>query len=81
MVRQGPELFTLQYAEDGLNFEVKSHLMHVPHAGNFFREGHFRDIDEYPAERPTWGLAHDYRFGSQEAHIIRFDLSFTAKQD
>lgn len=77
MVRQGPELFTLQYAEDGLNFKVKSHLMHVPHAGNFFRKGHFRDIDEHPAELPTWGLAHDYRFGSQEAHIIRFDLNYS----
>ena len=79
IVRQGPELYTLQYAGDGLNFEVKSHLMHVPHAGCFYRKGHFRDIDEYPAEMPTWGLGHDYRFGSQEAHIIRFDLSFRKK--
>ncbi|MFC2087696.1 family 43 glycosylhydrolase [Bacteroidota bacterium] len=29
-VRQGPELFTVQYAEDALNFKVVSHLMSVP---------------------------------------------------
>jgi hypothetical protein len=77
IVRQGPELYTLQFAEDGLNFEVRSHLMHVPEAGCFFRQGHFRDIDEYPARMPSWGLGHDYRIGSQEAHIVRFDLSFS----
>ena len=77
MLRQGPELHTIQYAEDGLNFRIVSHLMDVPLAGNFFRAGNFRDIDEYPAGLPEWGLAHDHRFGSQETHIIRFDLIYS----
>lgn len=76
MLRQGPELFTLQYAEDGLNFKVVAHLKHVPLAGNFFRSGNFKDINEFPAKMPAWGLAHDHRFGSQETHIIRFDLVY-----
>jgi hypothetical protein len=50
----------------------------VPHAGTFFRKGHFRDIDKHPADLPKWGLAHDYRLGSGEAFIIRYDLSFPA---
>ena len=76
MVRQGPELFSLQYAEDALNFELVSHVTEVPHAGNFFRQGHFKDIDEYPADLPTWGLCHSYRLGSKEAFITRYDLTF-----
>jgi hypothetical protein len=42
----------------------------VPHAGAFFRKGHFKDIDKHPAEFPKWGLAHDYRLGSGEAFIF-----------
>ncbi|TWT81493.1 Glycosyl hydrolases family 43 [Planctomycetes bacterium CA13] len=77
-VRQGPELYSMQYAEDGLNFRLVSHVTEVPHAGAFFRKGHFKDIDKHPAEFPKWGLAHDYRLGSGEAFLVRFDLSFPA---
>jgi len=81
MVRQGPELHTLQYAKDRLNFEVKSHLLDVPHAGAFVRHGNFADIDEYPAKPPTWGLAHTYRLLSKEAHIFRFDVKFKEPEE
>jgi hypothetical protein len=76
MVRQGPELYSLQYAKDGLNFDMVSHVTDVPHAGTFFREGNFRDIDKYPANFPKWGLSHGYRLGSKEAFIIRYDVNF-----
>ena len=77
LVRQGPELYSLQYAEDGLDFELVSHVTDVPHAATFFRAGHFKDIDQYPAQFPNWGLAHTYRLGSKEAFIIRSDITFT----
>ena len=76
LVRQGPELYSIQHAEDGLNFELKSHLTDIPHAGVFFRQGHFKDIDKHPADFPWWGLAHDYVIGNPEAHIIRFNVNF-----
>lgn len=76
MLRQGPELYSMQYAKDGLNFEMVSHVTDVPHAGTFFRQGKFKDIDKYPAKLPTWGLSHSYRLGSREAFIIRYDVNF-----
>ncbi|MEM7371888.1 MAG: family 43 glycosylhydrolase [Bacteroidota bacterium] len=74
LVRQGPELYSLQYAEDGVNFQLVSHVTDVPHAATFFREGHFKDIDQHPAEFPKWGLSHTYRLGSKEAFIVRYDI-------
>ncbi len=79
MVRQGPELHTLQCAEDGVNFSISSHVTDVPYAGNFFRSGHFKDIEEYPATLPTWGMGHAHRLASKEAFIIRYDIKFLQK--
>ncbi|TLX71781.1 hypothetical protein E9993_19565 [Labilibacter sediminis] len=77
LVRQGPELYSMQYAEDGLNFKMVSHVTDVPHAGTFFREGNFKDIDLHPAPMPKWGLSHGYRLGSKEAFIIRYNVNFS----
>jgi len=76
MVRQGPELHTLQCAEDGLNFEIASHVGQVPIAGTFFRQGTFKDINKFPAKLPTWGLSHANRLGSKETSIVRYDIKF-----
>ena len=76
IVRQGPELYSMQYAADGLNFELVSHVTDVPHAGTFFRQGNYKDIDLFPAKFPKWGLSHGYRLGSREAFIIRYDVGF-----
>ena len=76
IVRQGPELYSMQYAADGLNFELVSHVTEVPHAGTFFRQGNYKDIDQFPAKFPKWGLSHGYRLGSREAFIIRYDVGF-----
>ncbi|WP_419195022.1 family 43 glycosylhydrolase [Novipirellula herctigrandis] len=76
LVRQGPELFSMQYAEDGLNFKLATHVTDVPFAGTFFRQGHFKDIDKHPAELPRWGLCHGSRLGSGEAFIMRYDITF-----
>ena len=76
MIRQGPELHTMQCAKDGLNFEVVSHIAEIPAAGTFFRAGHFKDIDKHPAKLPTWGMSHDHRIGSGEAVMVRFDINF-----
>jgi hypothetical protein len=48
----------------------------VPHAGTFFRQGNYKDIDLFPAKFPKWGLSHSYRLGSREAFIIRYDVGF-----
>jgi len=80
LVRQGPELFSLQYAADGLNFELASHLKNVPRAGAFYRQGNFKDIDLFPAKFPKWGLSHENRLLSKEAHIVHFDVFFKEKK-
>ena len=79
LVRQGPELQTMQCAEDGVNFEIVSHVNEVPYAGNFYRQGNFRDIDVHPADLPKWGMSHAHRLGKKEAFMIRYDINFFKK--
>ena len=79
LVRQGPELQTMQCAEDGVNFEIVSHVNEVPYAGNFYRQGNFKDIDVHPADLPKWGMSHAHRLGKKEAFMIRYDINFFKK--
>jgi hypothetical protein len=65
----GPEKATVQYTEDGVNFEVVASLEDVPPAGGAYIPDKFDD----PADGQgfTWGLAHYGR--SDWTFLVRFD--------
>jgi len=68
LTTDGPERNTIQYAEDGVNFEIKSHIRSGPHALGLVRS---LDTDKSPLEALRWGLCHEYRGNWQ--YIRRFD--------
>ena len=69
--RDGPEKDTIQYAKDGVNFEIMSHVYDTPMAGGAFRGKH---NDEYPLEGIRWGLCHCDERSSDYNYLMRFDL-------
>ncbi len=71
----GVEKNTLQYAEDGINFEIKSVIKDGPEASGPYRpEG----IYETAIDGLKWGLSHDVE--SEWGFIIRFDMN-TVQRD
>jgi hypothetical protein len=72
----GPEKNTVQYAPDGLNFEVKSLIRIAPIAAGPFCPDAFADNGD--GRGITWGLCHMRKTGSRHNHpsfIARFDCS------
>ncbi|MEM8583344.1 MAG: family 43 glycosylhydrolase [Bacteroidota bacterium] len=53
----GPEKNTLQWAEDGINFEIQSVIKSAPHAIGLNRS---LDADREPFAIFEWGLTHQY---------------------
>jgi hypothetical protein len=68
LTTDGPERNTIQFAEDGINFEIKSHIRSGPHALGLVRS---LDTDKGPLEGLRWGLCHEYR--GQWQYIRRFE--------
>lgn len=68
--RDGPEQDTIQYAKDGVNFEIMARINNTPQAGGAFRS---KNNDVHPLEGIRWGLCHVDERGSQWNHIVRFD--------
>jgi len=69
--RDGPEKDTIQWAPDGLNFEIMSHVVSdTPQAGGAFRSPFG---ESHPLEGIRWGLCHVDERGSLWNHILRFD--------
>jgi len=52
----GPEKNTIQYAPDGLNFEIKAHMVNPPRAAGPYRPDAFTDTKWGQGIR--WGLSH-----------------------
>lgn len=68
----GPERNTLQWAPDGVNFEIKAHIKSAPHAIGLNRTGEVNsETDEDPTAILRWGLTHQYRTGDYQ-YIRRF---------
>ncbi|MEM7343347.1 MAG: family 43 glycosylhydrolase [Chloroflexota bacterium] len=69
----GPEKDTVQYAADGLNFEVMSHVVLPPCAGGPFAPDSYSDTKD--GKGITWGLAHiaTEEMKTGNSYIIRFD--------
>ncbi len=65
----GPEKNTIQYAEDGLNFEVVASLEDIPQAGGAYIPDKFTDTKN--GRGFTWGLCHYGR--SDWNFLLRFD--------
>lgn len=70
LITDGPERNTIQWAPDGINFEIKSHIKGGPEAAGLVNE---LDADEFPGGALRWGLTHAYRSRDWQ-YIRRFDL-------
>lgn len=64
----GPEKNTIQWAEDGINFEIMSVLKGAPHAIGLNRNV---NSSEDPTESLRWGLSHIYNNADYQS-IMRF---------
>ena len=58
LTTDGPEKNTIQYAPDGINFEIVAVLKGAPEALGLYRG---EDPDEHPLASLRWGLCHQYR--------------------
>jgi hypothetical protein len=67
----GPEKNTIQWAEDGINFEIMSHIKGAPEA-----LGIFRDAQEgtFPNPGLNWGVCHKYDPSWNWNYICRYTL-------
>lgn len=68
LTTDGPEKNTIQYAADGINFEIVAVLKRTPEALGPFRTD---QPDAGPLEGIRWGLCHAFRDGWQ--YIRRFE--------
>lgn len=65
----GPEKGSIQYSEDGINFEVKTILEDIPPAGGAYIADKFDDPEN--GQGFTWGMCHYGR--SNWNFLLRFD--------
>jgi hypothetical protein len=70
LTTDGPEKNTIQWAPDGLNFEIMAMIKNPPEAGGPFRPG---DTDGHPLDGIRWGLCHVC--GNDWNFIQRFDVN------
>ncbi len=66
----GPERNTIQWAPDGINFEIQSHIKSAPHAIGLNRS--LPDAETVPFAALEWGLTHQYKTGDYQ-YIRRFE--------
>jgi hypothetical protein len=71
----GPEKNTLQYAHDGINFEIEDVINHPPEAAGPYRTD---NPDKHPLEGIRWGLCH--ALGSWN-YIRGFKVDETSKHN
>lgn len=71
----GPEKDTIQFAPDGLNFEVVSHVFLPPCAAGPFAPDSYVGTDD--GKGINWGLAHiaTEETGGLNSYILRFDCN------
>ncbi|MEP1445179.1 MAG: family 43 glycosylhydrolase [Paraglaciecola sp.] len=65
----GPEKNTIQFAPDGVNFDIKAHVKGAPEAIGLFRE--FKENTLPPPGIP-WGLTHKYDASWNWNYICKF---------
>ena len=82
LIRDGNEHFTVQYAEDGVNFEIASIVSLMPIAGGPFVPDAFTNT-KY-GRGITWGLCHNTWAGTRgKGHsvLMRFDCDLSLDVD
>ncbi len=72
----GVEKNTLQYAEDGINFEIMSVIKGGPEAAGPYRDE--ATENDSPVSGMTWGLCHN--IFSPWGYIKRYDIDYTQKK-
>ncbi|GIV80033.1 family 43 glycosylhydrolase [Litorilinea aerophila] len=73
LTTDGPEKNTIQYAEDGINFEIMAVIKGAPEAMGLFRTP---DHDTSPLAGIRWGLCHRYAANRNWQYIRRFETYF-----
>lgn len=74
LTTDGPERNTLQWAADGVNFEIMAYIKGAPKANGLFRTP---DHDKNPLEGLRWGLCHEV--GDHSGHMRRFEVDESLK--
>ena len=78
VIKDGNEHFTIQYAKDGVNFEIASIVSLMPVAAGLFVPDAFTDTKQ--GKGITWGLCHNTWAGTRgKAHsvLMRFDCDLS----
>ncbi|MEM9080528.1 MAG: glycoside hydrolase [Verrucomicrobiota bacterium] len=82
VIKDGNERETIQYAEDGVNFEIMSCVSLVPIAGGPYTPDAFTDSGD--GRGITWGLSHFTNAGGpgkQHSILARFDCDLSLDVD
>jgi hypothetical protein len=74
LTTDGPEKNTIQWAPDGINFDIEAVIKWAPQANGLFRTP---DHDKAPLEGLRWGLCHVT--GRDTGFIQRFEVDETLK--
>ena len=69
----GPEKNTIQWAADGINFEIQSVIKGAPHAIGLNRS--LENADSEPFKIFEWGLTHQYK-----THDYQYIRRFSGKR-
>jgi hypothetical protein len=77
LTTDGPEKNTIQYAKDGLNFEIEAVVRDPPEAVGMFRT---LDHEKGPLEGLRWGLCHAFGEG-RWGYIRRYEVDERRKND
>ncbi|MEM7113164.1 MAG: glycosyl hydrolase [Chloroflexota bacterium] len=72
----GPEKNTIQWAPDGINFEIMSVIKGAPEAIGLARSD---DPNKRPLDDLAWGLCHRYDASGQWQYIRRFETYFPTR--
>lgn len=75
LTTDGPERNTLQWAPDGVNFEIMAYIKGAPEANGLFRTP---DHEKSPLEGLRWGLCHEV--DGQSGHMRRFEVDESLKE-
>jgi hypothetical protein len=70
LITDGPERNTFQFAADGINFEIMSHVKWGPEAAGLVK---CLDADREPLAAFDWGLCHEYDASWNWNYIRRFE--------
>lgn len=69
LTTDGPEKNTIQFAADGVNFDIMAHIKGGPEAVGLFRD----DIQNTPPPGLNWGLCHKYDASWNWNYICKFN--------